>query len=348
MIYNISNWFRRKIFPGLLPAIGLTLLTASCYTVTPKNGMANSDLPVPLFKDSLQEATFPDGALPEEFAKYLETWRKLATAAPLSSAMPPWRETVLPPSEAQLAITAEHFAETLPMLLKCMAGKELTLPQKRFFEGLALLHQQQSLLSGVYHACNDLQHTSRGALPAMLLSARRLREFQRRFAAESHNPMAEKVNGELSEWLALWENRNPLEVLPSLWHIEATADAPEGTPSKTALRFSALRVERPFDPKTLPPELAVLPKLVLRQEFDKPAVASGRLAFLIFPSMPPEVEIYLNQHQIHNPHPGHPWAVPLTDDLLSPSKKQQLAVRFPTAEIGCPALPVCLAAGNLP
>ena len=347
MIYSISTRFCRGGLPGLLLVIGFALLTASCYTVTPKNGVVKSDLPLPLFQDSLQEATFPDGTLPEEYAKYLETWRKLAAAAPPSSDMTPWG-AVLPPSEAQLAITDEHFAETLPMLLKCMAGKELPIHQKRFFEGLALLHQQQSLLSGVYHACNDLQHTSRGALPAMLLAARRLREFQRRFEAESHNPMADQVNRELSEWLALWENRNPLEVLPSLWHIEPTADAQEGTPAKTAVRFSALRGERPFDPKTLPPELASLPKLMLRQEFEKPAVASGRLAFLIFPAMPPEVEIYLNQQQIQNPQPGHPWAVPLTDDLLSPSKTQQLAVRFPTAEIGCPALPVCLAAGSLP
>ena len=121
-------------------------------------------------------------------------------------------------------------------------------------------------------------------------------------------------------------------------------DADKATPS-VAVRFTALYSERPAN-SLLPDELRDAKHLWLRQDFTTPVVAEGRLAYLILPSLPNQAIILLSNQPLKNPHPGRPWAIPLTPELVGDAKTQTILIGLPASKVGSPILPVCLAAGE--
>lgn len=288
------------------------------------------------------------GELPEALAEYAKSWQGWMDEAPPHQSNPAVKDA-LPPSSSQLAFEVQRYTDTFPALLFAMASPGLTASQRKFLQTLSLLHQRQALLAGIYQALDELQHSRREALPALLEHTRLLQDFQRKFQRGLPRDAAAAVLEELSPWIALWEGRDPLGVLPNLWQatreMPALDDNTDKPPPAAAVRFTALYSERPANAQ-LPDDLRGAKYLWLRQDFETPVVAEGRLAYLILPALPRQAEIRLNDQLLQNPRPGHPWAIPLTAELLGDAKTQTILIQLPTSKVGNPVLPICLAAGE--
>ncbi|MBO4618754.1 MAG: hypothetical protein J5654_01455 [Victivallales bacterium] len=287
-------------------------------------------------------------AFPNELESYFNDWKAWSDAVPASTPNP-MVTTALPPSISALGFASENYTKTFPVLLQCMAHDGLSKKLRNYLELLALTHQQQAILSETYHAVDELQHAKKEALPKLLSSARQLQRFQEKYQKILKDPNAAAVNAELSSWLALWQNRDPLGVLPSIWRV-STAPTPQPEPGELilAMHFSALYEERPLE-KHCPAELRKAQCLWLHQDFEAPVVASGRMAFLMIPALPRQAQIQINGKLMKPPVPGQPWALPLTEQIIDATHSaQHLSIGFPPRHLGSPILPVCLAAGPEP
>ncbi|MBR6470251.1 MAG: hypothetical protein IKS83_00510 [Victivallales bacterium] len=299
------------------------------------------------------------GELPKPLNEYMTCWEGWLGELPVTPVNPAVK-TALPPTASQLFFSARHYNETLPLLLEAMASTELNASQREFLQTLALLHQQQAILAAIYHAVDDLQHEKREAIPVMLERSRRLRDFQEKFQSHLPHSDAEAVLQELVDWLALWDGLSPLGVLPNQWRGSFLGET-EPSSHETAIppqtvRFSALYDERPVVappvPSHISPQIGDMVQnkwhmLWLLQDFPTPVVASERIAYLILPALHHKALIQLNGTPLENPHPGHPWAIPLTPDLLGDAAIQHIAIHIPLSAVGEPILPIFLASGKL-
>ena len=328
-----------KLLPGMA-MFALLAMLCGCRTLTKVHHTCPAPTKVPPAA-ALSEKQLAN--CPAELKEYFASWNNWIATVPTARRNPAVR-TVLPPDAASLAFKPEYYTSSFPALLTCMARKDLAQAQRNYLEMLALCHQQQALLSELYHAVDDLQHAKQDALAALLRAGRRLQQFQAKFHARLGDPNATAAAAELAPWLALWKGRDPLAVLPSLWQV--TAEPPENAPANanTGARFSALHDERPLA-DACPKHLKNHRYLWMHQEFPTPVVAAGRCAYLILPALPKDTQLVLNGTALACPTLGSPACIPLTTELLGDRATQRLAVRLPAAALGEAMLPVCLAAG---
>ena len=328
----------------VLTLSAMALLSGCCHGLSPHR----LTLPDPTQHPPVSPvpSTLRD-SFPKELESYFNDWKAWSDAVPASTPNPAVT-TALPPSISALGFASENYTKTFPVLLQCMARDGLSEKLRNYLELLALTHQQQAILSETYHAIDELQHAKKEALPKLLSSARQLQRFQGKYQKILKEPNAEAVNAELTPWLELWQNRDSLGVLPSLWQISPNPGSPaQSNDVHTAVRFSALYDERPVVAK-LPEALKKHRFLWLRQEFATPVVASGRCAFLILPALPYSTQILLNGAPLGQNLSGKPILIPLTAEILGDRQTQCLELCLPTKMLGEALLPICLAAGPEP
>ena len=283
----------------------------------------------------------------KELDDYFGAWETLGNAVQVTPPNPKVT-TALPPRPSSLEFPSENYTKTFPGLLNCMARQDLPPKTRKYLELLALPHQQQAILSETYRAVDELQHAKKEALPRLLSSARRLQKFQAKFQKLLPDPNAAAVNAELSSWLQLWDNRDPLDVLPSLWQLTPEPrDIPIVGCNQIAVRFSALYAERPLS-ATLPEVLKRRRHLWIHQDFATPVVATGRCAYLILPPLPRTTFVFLNGKLLAKSRAGKPTLIPLTAEVLGDVPMQRLGLYLPTKILGEAPLPICLAAGPKP
>ena len=327
----------------VLTLAAMALLSGCCHGLSPHRltlPAPTRHTPVSPVPSALRDS------FPTELENYFNDWKTWSDAAPASTPNPTVA-TALPPSSSALGFATENYTKTFPSLLQCMARDGLSEKLRNYLELLALTHQQQAILSETYHAVDELQHAKKEALPRLLSSAKQLQRFQEKYQKILKDPNAAAVNVELTLWLELWQNRDPIGVLPSLWQISPNPGSP--APSSdvhTAVRFSALYDERPVVAQ-LPEALKKHRCLWLRQEFATPVVASGRCAFLILPALPRSTQILLNGTPLAQKLSGKPMLIPLTAEILGDRQTQCLELCLPTKLLGEALLPICLAAGPL-
>ena len=326
----------------LLVLSALALLISGCYSLSHQHAVLPSPPQIPPVNSRTTDTL---ASFPQELQDYLRIWDNWGDEVPIAKPNPAVT-TALPPRQSSLAFPAENYLSTFPKLLQCMARTDLSPAVRSYLEQLALVHQQQAILSDIYHAVNDIQHAKKVALPQLLSATRRLRDFQEKFQKYCPDPSAASVNEELSPWLACWQKRDPLGVLPSLWRIIPAEKTSLPVSANTAARFCALYDERPVA-ATLPKELKQCRHLWLHQEFETPVVARGRCVFLILPALPRSARLMLNGIILTHPSPGKPAAIPLTPEILGDAPTQYLAIRLPAKAVGKAILPICLAAGPL-
>ena len=330
-------------FPLLTLWLVMAVTLVGCHSLRPSRCV----LPVPTSVPAVSAApSVASAVFPPELSEYQEEWGSWVKEAPATPPNPEVR-TALPPRPSALAFPPENYTSTFPKLLFALARNDLPQEVRAYLELLALAHQQQTILSEIYHAVDDLQHAKNEALNDLLDAARRLQEFQKKYHVLLQDPNAAAVARETAPWLDLWKGRDPLAVLPSLWNVttELTNAKLHADDAHTAVRFSALYDERPVA-TNLPEELKKHRKLWLHQDFATPIVAAGRCAFLILPALPRAAKLILNGKSLSHPHSGAPALIPLTAELLGDAPTQHLAICLPTKAIGEALLPICLAAGQ--
>ena len=316
----------------------LALLSGCCH------GLSTLPVPTrhsPAIPPAVQASSFKE--LEDYFGAW-ETWSNAVHVTPPN----PEVTTALPPRPSSLEFPPENYTETFPSLLSCMARQDLPPKARKYLELLAITHQQQAILSETYRAVDELQHAKKEALPKLLSSARRLQKFQAKFQKFLPDPNAAATSAELSSWLKLWDNRDPLDVLPSIWQLTPEPrDIPIIGCNQIAVRFSALYEERPLS-ATLPKALKQRRYLWIHQNFATPVVATGRCAYLILPTLSCTTFVYLNGKLLTKSHAGKPTLIPLTAEVLDDVPTQCLSLRIPTKILGEASLPICLAAGPKP